>query len=96
MSSTPRSYPVETKRKPPTRTRRAQDLIEPVRRMIPTQWKNTRDTDVVSRYVGATRPSTSDAVLDDHEDRLLVIETRLGLRKPVGSDRGLTVVRRSA
>lgn len=106
MSETKKFYPAETKRKPVQKAGRAkaQQLIEPIRSLIPRQFRETRDTEPIARYVDATRPSTQDVVMAGHEDRLDAleqrvgaVETRMGMGRAAGSTGKLAlVVRRTA
>lgn len=107
MATSSFSQPPDTKRRPSqreSRRRRAQDLIAPVLEKLPEQFKNTgNDSEPVARYNEVTRASVQDVVIgqhgveiEDHGQRLAVIESRLGLRKPMGVARGLMLERRTA
>lgn len=103
--STTNFQPADSKRRPPQKStrRKAQSFIEPIKAQIREAFANTEDSDHVSRFFGATARSTTDVVvagqgvdIEDHGARIAVIESRLGLRKPMGVARGLALVRRSA
>lgn len=105
MESPSKFHPQQTKRKPVQKAGRskAQELIEPVQSLIPRQFRETRDTEPIARYVGATRPSTQDVVISGHEDRIgeveqqvAAIEQRLGMGKATSASGRLSLVRRSA
>ncbi len=101
----PTSQPIDNTSRTPQKPGRhdARKFIAPVRATMREAFSNTGDSDQVSRYFDASIGSTRDVVasghdadIKDHGARLAAIESRLGLRKPMGVARGLALVRRAS
>ena len=105
MLTTPTLKLTDPKRRPASRAKRhrAQDLIKPVRDLIPAQFENAEDSEEVARYLGAIRASVLDVVIaaqgqrmDGHDARLAAVERRLGMRRAEDARGRVLVLGRSA